>query len=341
MKESKREVALTKSIQSALTRESDRFRKSFFGKLLAFFTVRRIKLIRHEKADFARLRKDVWKYDPDEYRGSFHTARGQPPLKSVGDLGYSGSTFFTTVDGHFLVKSLPRYFEYSFFEHDLLEPYFEYMSQHPDSLLVWITDYLIAPYTTLGTLLGWTPAHHIVMENTLCGRDDDPAAQQWETYDLKPIGYFVPERDLVPDPLLSENTLDRLADNFNDKLHLRRTDYEAFWQMIQEDTKFLQEANVVDYSLFLVRIPASSKPAVRGRSSPWRAGMPSADGKWKYRAAVLDFFWARHKFQPHVVSGVVQTFNVIGRQGPMTITTTAEEYRANFLKMISEMVEVH
>lgn len=215
------------------------------------------------------------------------------------------------------------------------------MSQHPDSVLVWITDYLIAPYLTIGTLLGITPAHHIVMENILCGRDDDLAAQQWETYDLKPIDYFYPERDLLPEPLVSQETLDKLADSFNDKLHLWRADYEKFWQTVQSDTKFLQDANVVDYSLFLVRMPTSSQPQIRGRPSPWRVGLPSADGKWKYRAVVLDFFWARHKLHPQALSGLVQTFNVVGRQGPMTITTTASEYRKNFLAMIAEMIEVH
>jgi hypothetical protein len=42
---------------------------------------------------------------------------------------------------------------------------------------------------------------------------------------------------------------------------------------------------------------------ILGRHSPWREGLPSADGKWKYRAVILDFFWARHKsrYSPAVV----------------------------------------
>jgi hypothetical protein len=91
MGESKRELALTKSIQSALTRDSDGFKKTVFGKLLAFFSVRRIKLVQHEKELFGRLRQGVWEFDPDQYQGSFHTTRGQPPLKPMGDMGYSGS----------------------------------------------------------------------------------------------------------------------------------------------------------------------------------------------------------------------------------------------------------
>ncbi|KAJ6017190.1 hypothetical protein N7451_000569 [Penicillium sp. IBT 35674x] len=338
---SRREKALTKSIQAGLLRDPDRFKKTAWGRFIAFFTVRRIKLVRFESELFKKLRQEVWSYNEDDYQASFRTSSGQQALKAIGDLGYSGSSFFSTLDGCFVIKSIPRRFEYSFFEADLLEPYYTYMGENPDSTLVWITDYIVAPYKTLGTIFGCTPAHHIVMENILCGQADDPNGQKWETYDLKPIDYFYPERDLLPESLVSEDTLSRLADTFNDKVHLWRKDYVTFWESVKADTKFLQDANAVDYSLFLVRIPASSSHAVLGRQSPWRVGMSSADGKWKYRAVLLDFFWGRHKLQAQAMSGVVQTFNVVGRQGPMSITTTASEYRRNFLKMIDEMIKVH
>ncbi|CAI7566501.1 unnamed protein product [Penicillium manginii] len=337
----RREKALAKSIQAGLLRDPDQFKKSAWGSILAFFTFQRIKLIRHEKHLFEKLRQEVWSFDETEYQASFRTTSGQPPLKMMGDLGYSGSTFISTLDGHFVIKSLPRHFEYTFFESELLEPYFEFMTENPDSVLVWITDYILSPYTTLGTLCGCTPAHHIVMENTLSGKADDPNSEKWETYDLKPINYFYPERDLIPETLVSEETLSKLADTFNDKLHLRLSDSETLLRAVEADTQFLQDANAVDYSLFLVRIPASSSPGMLGRKSPWREGIRSADGKWKYRVAILDFFWAKHKLHAQALSGVVQTFNVVGQKGPMSITTTADEYRRNFLKMIREMIQVH
>ncbi|KAJ5160870.1 uncharacterized protein N7482_007874 [Penicillium canariense] len=337
----RRQSALTKSIQAGLLRDPDRFKKTAWGYLIAFFTFHRIKLVRFNENLFAKLRREIWKFNEDEYQASFRTTSGQPPLETMGDLGYSGSTFFGTLDGHFVIKSLPRRFEHTFFQSDLLEPYYDYMHDHPDSILVWITDYLISPYVTLGTIFGCTPAHHIVMENILCGQADDPRGQSWETYDLKPIDYFYPERDLLPAPLVSEATLSKLADTFNDKLHLWRKDYEAFIMAMKEDTKFLADANAVDYSLFLVRIPAASNPTALGRQSPWRAGLPSADGKWKYRAVVLDFFWARHKLHAQALTGVVQTFNVVGRKGHMSITTTASDYRQKFLAMVEEMIQVH
>jgi hypothetical protein len=87
----RREKALAKSIQAGLLRDPDQFKKSAWGSILAFFTFQRIKLIRHEKHLFEKLRQEVWSFDESEYQASFRTTSGQPPLKMMGDLGYSGS----------------------------------------------------------------------------------------------------------------------------------------------------------------------------------------------------------------------------------------------------------
>ncbi|KAL4897964.1 SAICAR synthase-like protein [Aspergillus ambiguus] len=334
----RRQSALSRSIQRALFRNPDAFRKTLIGRILAFFSLFYIKLIRYSHETFRKLRNEVWKIDEAEYRSCFRSEDRTLPLNPMGDMGFSGSTFFSTQNAKFLIKSLPRHFEHSFFREDLFHPYYEYMRSHRDSLLVWITDYLYAPYTTLGSLVKTTPAHHIIMANVLHGRGQDSS---WETYDLKPIDYFYPERDLVPDAFVSEQTLSRLADEFPDKIRLARADCDAFRRMMATDTQFLCDANAVDYSLFLVRYPVGEAPEVDvvGRKSPWRVGVPSVDGKWRYRAVVLDFFWAKHKLHAQAMTGMVQTFNVIGRQGPMTITTTAEEYRNKFLSMVDSMLE--
>lgn len=86
-----RQSALTKSIQSGVLRDQDQFKKTAWGKFIAFFTFRRIKLIRHERNLFAKLRQEVWEFDEDNYQASFHKTDGQSPLKMIGDLGYSGS----------------------------------------------------------------------------------------------------------------------------------------------------------------------------------------------------------------------------------------------------------
>lgn len=91
MGKNRRQSALAKSIQSALLRDPDRFKRTVWGQIIAFFTIRRIKLIRHERTLFAKLRQEVWDFDEHEYQASFHMRDNQPPLKIIGDLGYSGS----------------------------------------------------------------------------------------------------------------------------------------------------------------------------------------------------------------------------------------------------------
>uniref|UniRef100_A0A093VDC0 Polyprotein n=2 Tax=Talaromyces marneffei PM1 TaxID=1077442 RepID=A0A093VDC0_TALMA len=150
------------------------------------------------------------------------------------------------------------------------------------------------------------------MENILCDKDDDARGpDKWETYDLQPVDYFYPERDLLPDPLTSEETMSRLFNEFKDKIRITKQQYSTFRKTHEED-----------------------------RKSEWREGALSTDGKWKYRAVLLDFFWAKHKLQAQAMTGVIQTFNVIGRNGPMSITTTAEEYREKFLGMVDGLVEL-
>lgn len=260
-------------------------------------------------------------------------------------------TFFTTPNAKLLVKSLPRHFEQSFFRQKLLDPYVEHMQFNKDSLLVRITDLLYCPTTTLGALLGAAPSHHIVMENILYGKSSCGKSEQkqWETYDLKPNDFFFPERDIAGGRLAPESVKDRLIDEFEDKIRVTIDQKEELISQLSKDSKLLQENNAVDYSLFLVRYPAelnSGKdkvPTPLGHSSAWREGVVSRDGKWVYRAIVLDFFWSKDALQAHAFTGLVKLYNTlkIGRDhGPMSITADSDEYRQRFLGMVEDMVEV-
>lgn len=277
-------------------------------------------------------------------------------------------TFFSTKDQKFLVKSVPRHHEYTFFRNDLLDAYAAHMAAHPKSLLVRICDFLASSGMAVGHQLGLAPSHHIVMENVLYGKEEAKRKGQraWETWDLKPMSYFYPERDIADGRLASEATKDQLSDEFRDKIILSKENADEFRRILDADTRLLTHYNAVDYSLFLVRIepdaPAeqvsgtpSSPPAAREREDlvpqappavppgppSWRTGVPSADGKYLYRIAILDFFWAKHKVQPRVMTFLVNTYNtLIHRHGPMSITTTPEEYRERFLAYVQDMIEV-
>jgi hypothetical protein len=279
-------------------------------------------------------------------------------------------TFYATDDQRFLVKSVPRPSEYTYFRDDLLQPYTAYMAAHPKSLLVRICDFLATtPSLAVGKVLGLAPSHHIIMDNVMYGAEaaKKEGKPNWQHWDLKPTSYFYPERDIAGGMLAGEETLDRLPDEFDGKILLTREHADDLFANLEEDTRLLAQHNATDYSLFLVRI-AADKPAghseedaqnpfadavgapdsmvpVEPPSVPpappsWRTGVPSADGRYVFRAAVLDFFWAKHKLQPMLMTLLISVWNLLTRQGPMSITTTPEEYRERFLKMCKDIVLV-
>ncbi|KAI5859782.1 SAICAR synthase-like protein [Durotheca rogersii] len=311
---------------------------------------------------FAELRRG-WGISEAAYRGSFDArkqgrrgAAGAAALLPLGDMGYSGSTFYRTSDGAYLVKSVPRAFEHRFFRHRLLAAYADHVRANGASLLVRITDFLEAAHRSLGTLLGLAPTHHIVMENLMHGREGEGegegggSAPRWESWDLKPASYFFPERDVAGGALASEATKSKLPDEFRDKLRVSAAQAAAFARQLENDTRLLADCGAVDYSLFLVRVSAASAPGDEEAPPPpplappsppsWRTGIVSRDGREVYRAAILDFFWSKHAVHAKAMTGLVRSYDVVAGHGPMTITADSSEYRDRFLKMCSDIVEV-
>jgi hypothetical protein len=203
------------------------------------------------------------------------------------------------------------------------------------------------------------------MENIMYGQDEAKrkGGMDWEQWDLKPTSYFFPERDIADGRLTSEATKSQLADEFHEKIILSRRHADDFFAALEADTELLATHNAVDYSLFLVRIKSQDEtpssvtdpeqetsadgvvptdpPAAPPEPPSWRTGVPSSDGKHIFRAAVLDFFWAKHKVQPKLMTFLINAYNLlIYHHGPMSITTTPQEYRQRFLRMCREYVEV-
>ncbi|KAK6379269.1 hypothetical protein LTS17_006187 [Exophiala oligosperma] len=336
-----RDKRISRSIVYAILTDDEtdpRRRIRIWRNILKFFRLYGLTLVRLRPELFRKLRTETWGLSTDEYKSSFVDADSLVPK---GDMGYSGSTFFTTTDNKYLLKSIPRQFEHSFFRDDLLEPYVTHMQTHPRSLLVRITDFLGWRYSSIGGILRLAPAYHLVMENLLHGQADD---SNWQTFDLKPMSYFFPERDIAGGRLASQATKSKLADDFNDKLVLSREQADSFFQALEADTELLAKHNAVDYSLMLVRIPRDSSTPIQDDpfSDPpsWRTGVPSQDHKWLLRAVILDFFWAKHKVHAKAMTFLIKAWNLIDRKGPMSITTDAPEYRGRFLEMCREMVEI-
>ncbi|KAF4589704.1 putative phosphatidylinositol phosphate kinase [Ophiocordyceps camponoti-floridani] len=321
---------------------------SCLNALSAFSALYRLDLEQYRPLDFLRLRRDVWQLDEALYRRSFDGPSDDDDaarqLVPAGDLGYSGSTFFSTPDGSYLVKSLPRRFEHEFFTHDLLDVYMARMMNCPESLLVRITDMVFSPKATLGGILGTAPTHHIIMENLLHlggdGRDEQQDAVA-ETYDLKPDDYFFPERDIADGRLVPASIKDRLVDSFPDEVLVSARARAELISLLEADTALLADKSAVDYSLFLVRFPVTTDSPFsdsNATQSSWRTGIASTDGRWIYRAVVLDFFWAKNKLRAKAMTGLVGALNLVARKGPMSITAEPTEYRARFMRMVNKLV---
>lgn len=340
---------------------------TLFWSLFSFY---QLPLHKIRPAVFSDLRQKNWELNDEDYISAFQAEGGagtkqEDALTSIGDMGFSGSSFYSTSNQQYLAKSVPRHSEHSFFRDDLLEPYAAHMAANPKSLLVRICDFLACPTICMGRILRLAPSHHIVMDNIMYGREQakKQGKADWEDWDLKPTSYFYPERDIADGRLTSEATKDQLADEFHEKIILSKEQADEFFAALEEDTRMLAHYNAVDYSLFLVRIKTDDPPQevadpqtsaaqetdVVPRAPPsvppgppsWRAGMPSPDGKHIYRAAILDFFWAKHKVQPRLMTFLISAWNLlVSRQGHMSITTTPDEYRERFLKMCREYVEV-
>ena len=245
-------------------------------------------------------------------------------------------TFFESLDHKWLVKSLPRSAESEFFLEELREPYYHYMLSYPDSLLVRMTDFLRARQRTVGGILQLVPSHHVVMENILYGKHSDSQSEKWEIYDLKPADYFYPERDVLNGQLSSKEAKDKVVDMFDDKIRITNAQYKDLQACVNADTDLLKAANAVDYSLLLVRYPTDSD--IRPGNS-WRTGILSTDKKWIYRAVILDFFWSKHRLPAKAMTGLIKSYNVIDNQGPMSLTTTAREFKSRFVAMVDALVD--
>ena len=337
----RREKNISQSIVTAIQDDHPQ-PKSTLRRILrsirTFFYIYSLVVAKYRPELFQNLRDIVWGIIDAEYVSSFDTSDA---LKPMGDMGYSGSTFFNTKDDRYIVKSIPRAFEHSFFRDDLLGPYVAHMESNPESLLVRITDFLGWCYWSVGGIVGFAPTYHLVMENILHGQ---PENSDWEAFDLKPNSYFFPERDIAGGRLASEATKSKLADKFDDKMPLSREDADTFLSQLEKDTGLLERYNAVDYSLMLVRIPKTSQPTPGDNpfedSHTWRTGIPSQDGKYIFRATVLDFFWAKHKAHAKVMTLLIKAWNLIDRQGHMSITTSPDEYRRRFMNMCRGFVEI-
>lgn len=98
-----------------------------------------------------------------------------------------------------------------------MNPLGAYYRESPNTLLSRITDILYFFDHRLGSYLGVSPSHYVVMPNVLEGLDTENGCRKW---DLKPQNFFEPIRDLVPDGMKTEAAKSGLADELDEKIVL-------------------------------------------------------------------------------------------------------------------------
>lgn len=86
-----RDTLISDSILQAIFQDKSDDKKTILGRIFAFLSIFRLTLSRYRDELFRKLRNEVWKIDEKEYTESFKPHGLKDTLKSVGDLGYSGS----------------------------------------------------------------------------------------------------------------------------------------------------------------------------------------------------------------------------------------------------------
>lgn len=73
--------------------DDDTANPGLVARILAFFSIFQLTLARYREQIFKKLRNDSWHIEEEEYTESFRSQSKykRTDLKSVGDLGYSGS----------------------------------------------------------------------------------------------------------------------------------------------------------------------------------------------------------------------------------------------------------
>jgi hypothetical protein len=93
---SRRQKAISRSVQRALFRDPGSFKRNILQRILAFFRIFYITLLRYEQELFHKLRTEIWSLSEEDYVSSFLSDKKTVPLVSMGDLGFSGSVCIRT-----------------------------------------------------------------------------------------------------------------------------------------------------------------------------------------------------------------------------------------------------
>ena len=201
-----------------------------------------INIIEYAPKIFAYLR-DLENIDLDEMIESFLPKNNKRGISE--SQGKSGSFFISTDDNHYMVKTL-RVDEFELIRHTFLNKYVDYLTFNPDSLLCRI-------YGMYNIILSQgEEILIIVMRNVIGDFQDNIVAK----YDLK--GSTANRKSAFDMEKSDSSTMKDL--NFNEYEHgimISRENIKKFRKITNLDSKFLCKMELMDYSVFLVKLTLS------------------------------------------------------------------------------------
>ena len=196
---------------------------------------------------FAYLR-NLENIDIDEMINSFLPKNNKQGISE--SQGKSGSFFISTDDNYYMVKTL-RVDEFDLIRHTFLNEYVQYLSHNPESLLCRI-------YGMYNIILSQgKEILIIVMRNVLGDFKDNIIAK----YDLK--GSTANRKSKFEMEKSDSSTMKDL--NFNEYEHgimISKENIKHFRKVTREDSNFLCKLELMDYSVFLVKLTLSKEEAI-------------------------------------------------------------------------------
>ena len=202
-----------------------------------------IKVIDYAPKCFHYLRK-LEKIDIDKMVKSFLPENNSKRIKK--SLGKSGSFFISTDDNKYMIKSLKSE-ELELLKHAFLNEYINHIEKNPNSLLCRL-------YGMYNIILGMGDEILIIVMRNVIG---DFKENTIVKFDLKGSTYKRKSKFLMGD---DNNVMKDLDFNeFEKSIMMSYSSINKLRRITELDSNFLKDSELMDYSLFLVKLNLTSK----------------------------------------------------------------------------------
>ena len=192
--------------------------------------------------------RNLEQIDIDEMVDQFLPKNNKKGIKE--SQGKSGSFFISTDDSKYLIKTL-KVEEFDIIKNNFLYKYCKYLAQNPKSLL----SRLYGMYN-LNVNQGSDNILIIVMRNVIGDFQDNVIAK----FDLKGSSFKRKSKfdvEKIGDKTMKDNNFDEIEH----KIFLGKESSDKLRSLCKKDSEFLRDMELMDYSLFLVKISLSKEEA--------------------------------------------------------------------------------